>query len=87
MNVYPLSLVDMAGFLKTLQIMGLLYVLSVGAMYYLSQRTKQPMIVPGDIYRRREGRVMYIPTGGALVLMIILYIVLIRIIPGIFGQK
>lgn len=71
----------MDGIIRIFTIFGLLYILSFSAMLYLSHRAKGPMIVPGDIYQRRGGRTLYLPTGGALILAIILYIVISAFLP------
>ena len=76
---------NLASLFDALKIIGLLYVLSAGIMYFLAQRGAQPIVLPGDIYKKRGGRVVYVPTGGALVLTIILYVVFVRLLPGLLG--
>lgn len=71
-------------FLDNVKIFGLLYVISIGIMYYLSKRAKQPMIIPGDIYKTKGGRITYFPSGGALLVAIALYLI-INIIAKKFG--
>jgi len=72
-------------FLDTIKIFGFLYLMGFGIMYYLSKRNKSPLIIPGDIYKTNSGRITYVPTGGALLVAIVLYIFFIRILPGFFG--
>ena len=74
------------GFFDFLKVFGFLYLVGFGAMYYLSKRNKSPIIIPGDIYKTRQGQITYVPTGGALVVAIILYILLVRVLPSIFGE-
>lgn len=66
-------------FFDSIKIFVLLYFISMGIMFYLSKRNKQPLIVPGDIYNLKQGRRMYIPTGGAFFLAIALYFILINL--------
>ena len=56
------------------QVFGMMYLIGAGLMFYISKRTGQPFIVPGDIYKLRAGRMVYLPTGGALIVGIILFI-------------
>ncbi len=72
-------------FFDTIKILGILYVAGFGVMYYLSKRNLKPLIIPGDIYKTNGGRITYVPTGGALVVAIVLYILLVRVLPRIFG--
>ena len=57
----------------------LLYLISIGIMFYISKRTGTPFIVPGDIYNLKQGRRMYIPTGGAFFLTLALYVLLLNL--------
>ena len=57
-----------------LKILGMLYIVGFGAMYYLSSRGK-PIVLPGDIYRvKSNGGFLYLPIGSALYVAIILMI-------------
>lgn len=61
--------------MQTLKILILLYILSLGAMYYLSTRAGgEPPLLPGDIYKIRGPRKIYFPLGSALILTILLYL-------------
>ncbi|MCS7092783.1 MAG: DUF2905 domain-containing protein [Patescibacteria group bacterium] len=63
-------------FWQWLQAFGLIYVISIGIVYYLSARTKVPIVIPGDIYVRKAGRTMYIPLSSPLVVAIIIFVIL-----------
>jgi hypothetical protein len=67
--------------LDTLKIFGIFYFISVAFMYMLFYRGGQPVIIPGDIYIKKSPRTIYIPTGGAFVLALILFLLLKRFIP------
>ena len=73
------------GFIDSLKVFGFLYLMGFGIMYYLSKRNRHPLIIPGDIYKTRQGQITYVPTGGALLVAIVLYILLVRILPGLVG--
>ena len=77
-----LNIIIVEGVVKAITIFFSLYFISFGAMYYLSYRAKGPMVVPGDIYKNKGGRVVYIPTGGALILAILLFVLLKAFIPN-----
>lgn len=79
-----LSMVDIS-FFDSVKIFGILYFVGFGVMYYLSKRNLKPLIIPGDIYKTNGGRITYVPTGGAFLVAIVLYILLVRVIPKIFG--
>lgn len=73
------------GFLDFLKVFGFLYIIGFGLMYYLSKRNRHPLIIPGDIYKTRQGQITYVPTGGAFVVAIVLYILIVRVLPRMFG--
>lgn len=62
--------------IEFLKIFGLLWALSFGGMYYLSWRTGNKAVLPGDIYWKKAGREVYVPLGSSIGLAIILYIIL-----------
>lgn len=57
----------------------ILLTMSIGAMYYLSWRTGDKAIIPGDIYIKKAGREYYFPLGSSLLLTIVLYLILGRV--------
>lgn len=63
-------------FFQWLQMIGILYLISFGAMYYLSGRAKGPIVLPGDIYYVKGGRKTYIPTGGAAILTVVAFFII-----------
>lgn len=63
-------------FWQWVQAFGLIYVISVGFVYYLSSKTSGPIVIPGDIYIRKAGRTVYIPLASPLVVAIIIFVIL-----------
>ncbi len=64
------------GIIEQISAFGLLYLVGIGVMFYLSQKTGKPMAVPGDIYKAKAGRQVYIPTGGAFIFAILGFVIL-----------
>jgi hypothetical protein len=54
----------------------ILWVVSVGIMYFLASKPGNPLVLPGDIYTRKGVNKIYIPLGSSLFLAIILFILL-----------
>ena len=66
------------GFLETIKTFGILWFLSIGAMYYISWRTGDKAILPGDIYWKKAGREYYFPLGSSIALAIVIFVILSR---------
>jgi hypothetical protein len=60
--------------MKIFEIAILLYILSMGIMYFLSARHGKPIVLPGDILIRKGPRNVYIPIGSAFYVTILLFI-------------
>lgn len=63
-------------FWQWVQAFGLIYVISVGFIYYLSSKTSGPIVIPGDVYIRKAGRTVYIPLASPLVVAIVIFVIL-----------
>lgn len=61
-------------FFEYVKVFLLLYVISIGGMFYVSTRLSGPVVLPGDIYFIRGSRKFYFPLGSSLILAIILFI-------------
>lgn len=64
------------GVIDSLSTFGILYFIGIGVVYYLSYRSKNPIVIPGDIYTNKAGRGVHIPTGGAFVFAVIAFLII-----------
>jgi Protein of unknown function (DUF2905) len=64
------------GFLDWVKLIGMIYLISVGFVIYISSRASGPIIIPGDIYVRKAGRTLYIPLASSLVVTIVIFLIL-----------
>ena len=61
--------------MQAIKIIILLYIMSLGGMYYISTRSGGvPPLLPGDIYRVKGPRRIYFPMGSALIITILIYL-------------
>lgn len=64
----------------------LLYIISLGIMYYLySKDPSDPPLMPGDVYKIRAGRRYYFPLSSSLVVTAILYFLIKFLKTRFFG--
>jgi len=61
-------------FFEYLKAFGLIYIISIGGMFYLSSKASGPIVLPGDIYFRRGTKMFYFPLGSSLLLAIVLFL-------------
>jgi len=54
----------------------ILWLISIGVMYFMSSKPGNPLVLPGDIYTRKGVNKIYIPLGSSLYLAIVLFILL-----------
>ena len=54
----------------------LLWAISIGIAFFQFSKPGNPLVLPGDIYTKKTGRTIYIPTGTSLYIAIILYIII-----------
>jgi len=58
------------------QVFIVIWIISIAAMYLLSSKQGNPLVLPGDIYTRKGLNKIYIPLGSSIYLAIILFIIL-----------
>ncbi len=58
------------------QVFLIIWIISIAAMYFLSSKQGNPLVLPGDIYTRKGLNKIYIPLGSSIYLAIILFIIL-----------
>ena len=71
--------------LSSIKLFAILYFISIAFIYALQRKRGIPVIVPGDIYIRKEQKYVYIPLGMSLILTLILFLIFnnIRIKMGV----
>lgn len=72
--------------LGVLKILGILYIISFGMLYVFATKNTIPIVMPGDIFTRKAGRNLYIPTGGALIITLVLFFILSLIRGKVLGS-
>ncbi|OGM19814.1 hypothetical protein A2686_04050 [Candidatus Woesebacteria bacterium RIFCSPHIGHO2_01_FULL_38_10] len=62
--------------MTSLKFFVLLYLVSLVLIYVLNQKTGVPLVLPGDIYKVKGTRRIYIPLATSFTLALILFLVL-----------
>ena len=61
---------------QNIKLLAILYVISVGFMYFQFFAFKNKFMMPGDYYTIKGPRRIYVPFGGSILLTIFLFILL-----------
>ncbi len=61
---------------KWIQLFLTVYVIVVGLIYGLTKRSGIPKLFPGDLFIQKSGRTIYAPTGGALIITGIIFLLI-----------
>jgi hypothetical protein len=66
--------------MKWFKLFALIYVIVVGFIYGMTKRSGIPKLFPGDIFIQKSGRTIYAPTGAALMISGLIFLILYSVL-------
>jgi len=62
--------------LENIKLFAILFFISMAFIFALQKKGGNPIIIPGDIYIRKNQKYIYIPISSTFLLTLIIYIIL-----------